>query len=298
MRDPENVLNELAYASPSTLSEALELLARGEARPLAGGTDLIVQLREGRRSTGRVVDLKRIPELIAISEEPDGSFRIGAAASFGGMAAHAGLARAHPAIVESGRLVGSLQVQNRASLGGNICNAAPSADAVPAAICLGAQAEIAGPRGRRTEPVEGLFEGPGRIRLGPDEVLTAIMLPAPAPSSAARYLRFTPRREMDIAVAGAGASIRLDGNGTIADARIALASVAPTPMRAVAAEKALAGEKPTRALFEEAGRIAAREARPISDTRGSGDYRRELVAVLTRRALTDCARALKVEIAP
>lgn len=289
-------MNELAYESPVTVDEAVALLSQGNSRPLAGGTDLVVQLREGRRSADRVVDLKRIPELVAISSSSDGGFRIGAAASFSRLAAHADLARAHPAIIMSGRLVGSLQIQNRAGLGGNICNAAPSADAVPALICLGASAEIAGPTGRRVEPVEALFEGPGRTKIKVGEVLVAIMVPAPVPSSAAQYLRFTPRREMDIAIAGAGAWIRLDREKTIAGARITLASVAPIPMRATAAEKKLMGERPSVALFREAGRIAAQEARPISDTRGSAEYRRELTAVLTRRALAACAQDLKLGI--
>jgi carbon-monoxide dehydrogenase medium subunit len=219
------------------VDEALGLLTQGNARPLAGGTDLIAQLREGRKSVDRIVDMKRIPELIAVDARPDGGFRIGAAASFGRMAAHADLAAAHPSIIASGRLVGSLQIQNRAGLGGNVCNAAPSADAVPALICLGASGEIAGRAGRRTELVEKLFVGPGRTTIGPDEILAAIIVPAPAPSSAACYLRFTPRREMDIAVAGAGAWIRLDRAGAITEARIALASVAPVPLRATAAER-------------------------------------------------------------
>jgi CO/xanthine dehydrogenase FAD-binding subunit len=289
-------LNELGYASPATVSDAIALLAAGEARPLAGGTDLIVQLREGRRSAQRVVDLKRIPELVAISAEPDGGFRIGAAASFGRLAAHPELAHAHPAIIASGRLVGSLQIQNRASLGGNICNAAPSADAIPALICLGARAEIAGPSGHRVELVESLFVGPGRTTLRPDEILVSVMVPPPPPLSAACYLRFTPRREMDIAVAGAGVWIRLDAGKSIADACIALASVAPVPLRAPAAETALKGQRPSDALFREAGRIAAQEARPISDTRGSAEYRRELVATLTRRALAACTQDLKLGI--
>jgi CO/xanthine dehydrogenase FAD-binding subunit len=139
-----------------------------------------------------------------------------------------------------------------------------------------------------------LFRGPGRPALEPSEILVSILLPPPPPRSAARYLRFTPRREMDIAIAGAGTWIRLDAAGTIAAARIVLASVAPTPIRAPSAEQKLVGEKPTRALLEEAGRLAAGDARPISDTRGSADYRRSLVAVLTARALADCCRSLDI----
>jgi CO/xanthine dehydrogenase FAD-binding subunit len=187
-------------------------------------------------------------------------------------------------------------VQNRASLGGNICNAAPSADGVPALIAYGARALIAGPVGKREIPVEAMFAGPGRTTLAADELLVAILLPPGAPRTAGAYLRFTPRREMDIAVAGAAAWIRLREDGAIAEARVALASVAPTPIRAPAAERKLAGERPSGTLFEEAGRLAAGDARPISDTRGSADYRRTLVAVLAARALGDCVRQLGVEV--
>jgi CO/xanthine dehydrogenase FAD-binding subunit len=289
-------LKELHYESPSTVEDAVSLLRHGDARALAGGTDLIVQLREGRRSAARVVDLKRIAELGMVVQESDGGFRIGAAASFTTIAAHGGLAAAHPGVAGAGRLVGSYQIQNRAGLGGNICNAAPSADAVPIVICLGASAEIAGAHGRRTAAVEDLFEGPGRTRLAADEVLTSIRLPPARPDSAGRYLRFTPRREMDIAIAGSGAWLRLGADGTIADARIVLASVAPVPLRAKMAEKALIGNQTGASVFAEAGRLAAREAQPISDTRGSAGYRRELVAALTKRALEACARDLRVRM--
>lgn len=289
-------MRELRYESPATVDEAVSALSRGDARALAGGTDLIVQLREGRKSAGRIVDLKRIPELTRIDKQDDGGFRIGGAASFSRIAAHRELTTAHPGIAESGRLVGSLQIQNRAGLGGNICNAAPSADAVPLVICLGARAEVAGPGGRREMAVEDLFEGPGRHRLAPDDILVSIVLPPADPAGAARYLRFTPRREMDIAVAGSGAWICLGADGAIAAARIVLASVAPVPLRATTAERYLIGQMPGHAAFAEAGRRAAHEARPISDTRGSADYRRELVAVLTRRALAACAHDLKIEI--
>jgi carbon-monoxide dehydrogenase medium subunit len=289
-------LRELHYESPTTVDEAVRALGRGDARALAGGTDLIVQLREGRRSAAWVVDLKRIPELTAITQDADGSFRIGSAVSFTQIAAHSELAAAYPGIAEAGRLVGSYQIQNRAGLGGNICNAAPSADAVPIVICLGASAEIAGTLGRRTVAVEELFAGPGRTTLAADEVLTSIRVPPIRPRSSGRYLRFTPRREMDIAIAGSGAWICLRTDDTIADARIVLASVAPVPLRAKGAEQSLIGKAPTPSVFAEAGRLAAREARPISDTRGSAEYRRELVAVLTKRALEACARDLRIRM--
>ena len=288
-------MQEFVYERPQTIENAVAAMGAGDARALAGGTDLVPQLREGRRQAGRIVDLKRIPELTAIVALPDGGFGIGAAATASAVARHAGLAAAYPAVAQSAQLIGGVQIQNRASLGGNICNAAPSADAVPALICHEARASIAGRKGRREVTVESLFRGPGRTALDAGEILVSILLPPAAPRSAAKYLRFTPRREMDIAIAGAGAWLRLDAAGAIIDARIVLASVAPTPIRAPSAEQKLIGEKPTRALLEEAGRLAAGDARPISDTRGSADYRRSLVAVLTARALADCCRQLDVE---
>ena len=213
------------------------------------------------------------------------------------MARHARLAAAYPAVAQSAQLIGGVQIQNRASLGGNICNAAPSADAVPALICHEARALIAGGNGTREVAVEQMFRGPGLTALEPDEILVSILLPPVAPRSAAKYLRFTPRREMDIAIAGAATWISLDAQGAIATARVVLASVAPTPIRATSAEQRLIGERPTRALLQEAGRLAAGDARPISDTRGSADYRRSLVAVLTARALADCCRQLDGEAA-
>jgi len=290
-------LQEFVYERPQTIDEAVAAMGAGDARALAGGTDLVPQLREGRRQVGRIVDLKRIPELTAIVALPDGGFGIGAAATASAVARHAGLAAAFPAVAQSAQLIGGVQIQNRASLGGNICNAAPSADAVPALMCHAARASICGRNGRREVTVESLFRGPGQTTLESGEILVSILLPPAPPRTAAKYLRFTPRREMDIAIAGAGAWLRLDAAGAIVDARIVLASVAPTPIHAPAAERKLIGERPTRALLEEAGRLAAGDARPISDTRGSADYRRSLVAVLTARALADCCQQLDVETA-
>ena len=179
-------MKPLAYERPTTVEEAIAALGQGDARALAGGTDLIVQIREGRKSVGRAVDLKRIPELTAIAQQPDGGFRIGAAANFNKIAAHAALAAAYPAVPNSGRLVGSLQVQNRAGLGGNICNASPSADAVPVVICLDARAEIAGPKGRRHGGGRGHYSRvPGARTLAADEMLVSILLPPARPGARA-----------------------------------------------------------------------------------------------------------------
>jgi xanthine dehydrogenase FAD-binding subunit len=291
-------LQEFTYERPQTVEAAVAAMRqdRQEARVLAGGTDLVPQLREGRRSAARIIDLKEIPALTAIVPLPDGGVSIGAAATATAVARHAAIAAQYPAVAQSARLIGGVQVQNRASLGGNICNAAPSADGVPALICHGACAVIATGEGRREIPVEKFFAGPGRTHLAAGDLMVAILLPPVAPRSAAAYLRFTPRREMDIAIAGAGAWLRLDADGTVAQARIALAAVGPTPLRAPRAEQRLRGERPGAALFEEAGRLAAQDARPISDTRSSADYRRTLVAVLSARALAACARQLGLEV--
>jgi len=280
------------YQRPTTLSELTGLIAREGARVLAGGTDLIPQMREGRRKVETVIDLKRIGECIGIEALADGRMAIGAAASATAVARDARIRRDYPGIAAAALLIGSYQVQNRASLGGNICNAAPSADAVPPLIAHGARAEIAGSAGLREIPLEEIFAGPGRTHLAPGEVLTRILLPPVAARSASHYLRFTPRREMDIAIAGVGGFIVLDEAGAVTQARIALASVAPKPIRAPSAEAALIGASLDDATIHAAGEAARGDASPISDTRGSADYRRELVAVLTRRVLTHCRQLI------
>jgi xanthine dehydrogenase FAD-binding subunit len=290
-------VRELTHYMPTSVAAAIAALAHEGARALAGGTDLIPQLREGRRSTAHIVNLKQIPELKRLTRSPDGSWYIGAAVSVGELGRNPSFAREHAPVLEAARLIGSLQIQNRAGLGGNICNAAPSADGVPILVCLDAEAEIAGPYGHRRTPVAAVGLAPGRTSLEPSEILLGIHLPPPTPRSGAKYLRFTPRREMDIAIAGTAAWFACSIDGTVADARIALASVAPTVMAAENASKLLVGHRPSDALFAEAAAAAAAEARPISDARGSADYRRELVAVLTRRALTACAIQSGVKLA-
>ncbi len=289
-------MKDFAYECPATVQAAVAAIRADGARALAGGTDLIPQLREGRRQADRIVDLKRVPELTAISVLPEGGIAIGAAANATSVARHPLVSATYPAVAQSARLIGSLQVQNRASLGGNICNAAPSADAVPALICHQARVRIAGPGGQREEDLEAFIRGPGKTSLMPSELLVSIMLPPATAHSAAAYLRFTPRREMDIAIAGVAAWVRIEAEGAIAEVRIVLASVGPTPIRALSAEQRLRGERSTHALFEAAGQLAAGDARPISDTRGSAGYRRSLIAVLTARALTDCCSALDVDL--
>ena len=290
-------MQDFAYACPVTIDDAVAAMRTDGARALAGGTDLIPQMREGRRQVACVVDLKRIPELSRISVSADGGLELGAAASASAVARHPAVAATYPDLAASARLIGSLQVQNRASLGGNICNAAPSADAVPALICHQARVRIAGSNGSRDELLETFIHGPGKTSLAQGEFLQSIVLPPVKPRSAATYLRFTPRREMDIAIAGAAAWLRLDAEGRITEARIVLASVGPTPIRATSSEQRLIGERPSSGLLEAAGALAASDARPISDTRGSADYRRSLIAVLTARALAECCTTLQAPVA-
>lgn len=278
-------MNEFEYVRPTTLEEACAALAAPGARPLAGGTDLIVQLRERRREADRVVDLKHIKELAAITDLDGGGLSLGAAATATQLAADARISKRYPALLASLGMIGSRQVQNRASLGGNICNAAPSADAVPPLIGYGAQGLIVGPDGSRRLAIEDMFAGPGRTTLADGEVLIAIELPPPPERSAAHYIRFTPRREMDIAVAGVCSYLELADNNTVNSARIALASVAPTPIRSAAAEQILIGAPANADTFDAAADAAAADASPISDTRGSAEFRKQLVRALTARTL-------------
>lgn len=286
-------MRNFEYVSARSVSEAVEALnsCDGIARPIAGGTDLIVQLSEGRRTVDRLVGLERIPELHRVTVESDGTLTIGAAASCATIYNHFTLRKSYPMLVDAARLIGSVQIQNRASLGGNLCNAAPSGDSIPTLICLDAEAVVEGPNGRRRLPVAHFCTGPGETVLAPGELLVELRIPAPSPRESGHYLRFIPRNEMDIAVAGAGALVRLSEDGRcIEKARIALAAVAPTPLRVRSAEEALEGEPPSLEAFTRAARLAQEAARPISDVRGSADYRRHLVGVLVRRALVEACR--------
>lgn len=285
-------MNEFEYVRPTTLEEACAALAAPGARPLAGGTDLIVQLRERRREADRVVDLKHVKELAGITDLAGGGLSLGAAATATQLAADARISKRYPALLASLGMIGSRQVQNRASLGGNICNAAPSADAVPPLIGYGAQGLIVGPGGSRRLAIEDMFAGPGRTTLADGEVLIAIELPPPPERSAAHYIRFTPRREMDIAVAGVCSYLELADNNTVNSARIALASVAPTPIRSAAAEQILIGAPANADTFDAAADAAAADASPISDTRGSAEFRKQLVRALTARTLLAASTAV------
>ena len=273
------------YAAPRSLGEAMGMItAHPKARLLAGGTDLLVQLRAGRKETDFVIDLKRIPELNAIQYDRARGLTLGAAVPCYKIYGDAAVARAYPSLIEVASLIGGTQIQGRASIGGNLCNAAPSADSVPLLIALQAKCRIAGSAGEREIAVEDFCTGPGRNAMAPGELLVSLHIPPPAPHSGSRYLRFIPRNEMDIAVAGAGAEVVLD-NGNFRSARIALASVAPTPLFVREAGEVLAGKPVNNASIAIAAEMARKAAKPITDMRGTEEYRRHLCAVLTRRAI-------------
>ncbi|MBI1790101.1 MAG: xanthine dehydrogenase family protein subunit M [Acidobacteria bacterium] len=273
------------YAVPETVDEAAGMLAaHPRALLLAGGTDLLVQLRAGRKETDWVIDIKRVGELNELRYDAARGLTLGAAVPCYRIYQDRAVSQAYPALAEVASLIGGTQIQGRASIGGNLCNAAPSADAVPLLIAMRAQCRIAGPAGARQIAVEDFCTGPGRTVLGPGELLVSLHLPPPAPGSGARYLRFIPRNEMDIAVAGAGVEVVVE-NGTFRSARIALAAVAPTPLFVREAGDSLAGRPVNPESLAAAAGIARAAARPITDMRGTAEYRRHLCAVLTRRAL-------------
>jgi CO/xanthine dehydrogenase FAD-binding subunit len=281
-------VREFIFATPQSVQEAVELLARakGEARPLAGGTDLIAQMKENRKNPGVVVDVKKIPDLNELSWDAQHGLRIGAAVSCSRISLFAPVRERYPALAEACALVGSVQIQNRAALGGNFCNAAPSADAVPPVLSYGGKLLIAGSHGRREIAAEDFFVGPGQTVLGQDELLVQITIPTPPSPSGAAYLRFIPREEMDIAIVGVGAFVQLTADRTHCEqARLTLAAVAPTPVRVREAEAFLVGKSLDQETMTQAGELAAKAAKPISDVRSSAAYRVEMVKVLTRRTL-------------
>jgi len=241
-------------------------------------------VRSGRQETDYVVDVKHVPELNEITFGPARGLTLGAAVPCYRIYGSASVVHAYPSLAEVAALIGGTQIQGRASIGGNLCNAAPSADSVPLLIALGGRCRIVGTAGTREVAVEDFCTAPGRTVLESGELLVSINLPPPAPVSGARYLRFIPRNEMDIAVAGAGVQVVMD-NGRFLSARIALAAVAPTPLFVREAGDSLAGRAVSVASLAEAAELARRAARPITDMRGTAEYRRHLCGVLTRRAL-------------
>jgi len=283
----------LAYTAPTTVEEAVRALAgaAGVAKVLSGGTDLLVQLRSGRAKPDMIVDIKRIPDMSGIRER-DGGFVIGAATPGAVIGECEALRQAWPGVVEAANLIGSTQIQGRATLAGNLCNASPAADSVPALIAACATCVVAGANGYREVPVEGVVTGPGRTSLGRDEFIVAFHLPGRPPRSADAYLRFIPRTEMDIAVVGAGVSVTLDRDGVCTDARVVLGAVAPTAVLVADGAAALTGRALDAAALDALDGAARRACMPIDDKRGTIEYRTKVAGVMARRAATTaCERA-------
>lgn len=279
-------MRRFELALPSTLSECLAALGGGgDVKMVAGGTDLVPQMKNGLVKPARVVDLTGVPDLKVLEASADGALRVGAAVSARMLELSEPVRAGFLSLAEGAGVVGSYQVRNLATLGGNIANAAPSADMAPPLLALDALAVIEGPNGRRQIPIVDFFQGVRRTALQPGELLVEIVIPAAGAGSGGTYVRHTPRRELDIAVVGVASQLTIQ-DGRVIKARIALAAVAPVPLRASEAEARLEGEEITPALIEEAANLAVQSARPISDQRGSAEFRLHLVRVLTRRTLT------------
>jgi CO/xanthine dehydrogenase FAD-binding subunit len=273
------------YKAPTTLADALDQLnSHPGAFLMAGGTDLLVQLRAGRKQTDLVLDIKHVPELNEIAFEESTGLTLGAAVSCACTYENAAVKKHYPSLAKVAAIIGGTQIQGRASVGGNLCNAAPSADTVPLLIALSARCRVAGAEGEREIAVEDFCIAPGRNALKPGELLVSLKFPAPKSGSGAHYLRFIPRNEMDIAVAGVGVSVVID-KGMFQEARIALSSVAPKPLFVPAAGDSLKGKPVSAESVAAAAELAKSAATPISDMRGTAEYRRYLCAVLTKRAL-------------
>lgn len=273
------------YTSPTSVDEAVGLLAgaQGTAHVLAGGTDLVVQMTSGLRKPDLVVDIKGIEELTRITQD-DGGYRIGAAVPGAVISEHPGLKADWPGFVEATDLIGSMQIQTRATPAGNLCNASPAADSVPAMIAAGATVTVAGPGGRRTVPVEAVPTGPGRTSLGRGEFIVSVNMPPKPARTGDAYLRFIPRTEMDIAVVGAGVCLTLDAGGACTAARVAVGAVAPTVLVVPEAADALVGTTVDDAALDKAADAVRAACRPIDDKRGTAKYRTRISGVIFRRA--------------
>jgi carbon-monoxide dehydrogenase medium subunit len=275
----------MRYESPTTLKAASQLLAKekGQAFVLAGGTDLLVRLRTGFIEPDLVVDIKRIAATREITKTASG-FKIGAAVSGAELGEHAAVKKAWPGVVEAANLIGSHQVQGRCTMTGNLCNASPAADSVPALVAAGAKAVIVGPKGKRTVPVEQIPVAPGKTSLKKGEIIESLVLPKRESRSGDAYLRFIPRSEMDIAVVGVGVNLTLDAKGVVKTARVALGAVAPTVLLVPEAAKAIIGTKLDAKALEALAAACSAACRPIDDKRGTVEYRIKVAGVLARRA--------------
>jgi carbon-monoxide dehydrogenase medium subunit len=284
-------MTEIRYLAPQTLDEAIGAFATAgsAARILAGGTDLLVQMRAGVVRPGLIVDIKKIAEMTAIEETANGGFRIGAAVSGMALAEHPRFGKVWPGVLEAVNLIGSKQVQGRASPGGNLCNGSPAGDSVPAMVAAAAVVTVQGPNGRREIPVEQVPAGPGRTSLQPGEILVSFTLPPRSPGSSDAYLRMIPRTEMDIAVVGCGVSLSMK-DGVCTAARVGLGAVAPTVLRVEPAAQALIGSRLDEAALAKAAAACSAACRPIDDKRGTIVYRTKIAGVLLKRTTAIAAR--------
>jgi CO/xanthine dehydrogenase FAD-binding subunit len=280
-------MSEVRYEMPTTAEAAVALLAvaTGPAKVLSGGTDLIIQMRSGQHMPSLLVDVKNIAEMTSISAE-NGGYLVGAAVPCMRLTEDAAFAKAWPGVIDAVNLVGSVQVRGRATIGGNVCNASPAADSVPAMIAAGAIANILGPEGRRAVPVEQIAAGPGKTSLATGEMVTSFLLPPRAPRSGDAYLRFTPRSEMDIAVVGVGINLTLDESGVCTHARVSLGAVAARALLVPEAAAALIGTRVDVAALERLAAAASAAAQPIDDKRGTIAFRIKVSGVLAKRAAT------------
>jgi carbon-monoxide dehydrogenase medium subunit len=277
------------YAAPASLDEAVALLAaEAHAFALAGGTDLLVQMRSGAKQPTTIVDLKNLPGITGVEHDEE-SVRIGACACCAALAEVPLLRQWWPGLMDAAGLIGSSQIQGRASIGGNLCNGSPAADSVPALIVNGAVALVAGPDGQRAVPVAEFCRGPGETALGDGEFLFALELRRPASRSSDAYLRFTPRTEMDIAVAGVAVALTLDEERVCTEARVAIGAVAPTARLVPEAAAAIVGTRLEASALERCTQAVRSAARPIDDRRGTAAFRRHVVGVLARRAVIAAA---------
>lgn len=289
-------MKDFTYLAPSTVAEALGLLAehQGKAKVLAGGTDLMLQLQDGLFAPDFLIDVRGIPELGALDYDARAGLTLGAATALRRIETSKIVLEKYPHLASGAREIGSIQIRNLGSVGGNICTATPSADIIPSLVSLEATARVASVRGERTVPMEAFFTGVRRTVLAPDELLVDLRIPAPAERTSGVYIKLYTRPAMDLAMVGVATTVTLaPGDSVIRRATVCLGAVAPTPIRVHEAEQLLEGQAVTDEILAQAGQAAARAARPISDVRASAEYRREQCDLMTRRALRQAVERAK-----
>jgi carbon-monoxide dehydrogenase medium subunit len=287
-------MSETQYLAPKSIDEAVKAhsAANGKARFLAGGTDLLVQIKSGIKKPNLVIDIKKIVELNSINEVSDNEFKVGAAVSGANLNRNKKFANLWPGVLEAFRLIGSEQIQGRASLGGNLCNGSPAGDSVPALVAAGCNVTIAGPNGSRNIPIETFHTGPGKTVLENGEMLVSINFPKRAANSGDAYLRMTPRTEMDIAVVGCGVNITME-NGICTNARVSLGAVAPTPLLINEASEIMVGTDINSDIIQRVSKICMEACNPINDKRGTIDYRTKVAGVLFKRTVLTAIDRIK-----